>query len=152
MKIYTDGACSGNPGPGGWAFVVEHQNGYKAQAGRDIYTTNNKMELEGVIQALIFANSCNNMSVSIYCDSVYVVNGINSWMKGWKKNNWLTSAKKPVANQEYWLRVDRLLAKHISVFWVKGHAGTTGNNMADRIATCFAQNDTHDCCICSQYI
>lgn len=142
MKItaYTDGACAGNPGPGGWAFVLQAYNSMdgsllksKELSGGDRYTTNNQMELMAVIQALDALVM--PAVLTIYTDSKYVMDGATKWMQNWKANGWLTASKKPVANKELWECLDKLLLQHRVIFqWVKGHAGDPGNERADQLA------------------
>lgn len=133
VTIYTDGACSGNPGPGGWGAVLMYKNQQKNLQGYEPDTTNNRMELSAVIFALqALKYRCN---VSIYTDSIYVKQGCMEWMANWKKNNWRNSQKQAVKNQDLWQILDELLQKHsIAWFWVKGHSGDTYNEMADSLA------------------
>lgn len=134
MEIYTDGACDPNPGPGGWGAVLRY-----GQHEKDLYgsepgpTTNNRMELMAPIRAL---ESLTRPSVvKVYTDSLYVKNGVTSWMRQWKINGWQTSAKKPVKNVELWQRLDSAMAPHeVDWHWVKGHAGHPENERADRLA------------------
>ena len=134
-KIYTDGACSGNPGPGGWGAVIFDQNNkQKNISGSEKNTTNNRMELLAAIMSLkkIKANS----KVVIFTDSTYVKNGITEWMKNWKKNGWKNSSKKPVKNKDLWEKLDKLCeANSVSWKWVKGHSTNEFNNLADELAT-----------------
>ena len=131
--IYTDGACKGNPGPGGWGAVLMHKEKVRKIYGGEHNTTNNRMELLGAIQALsLLRRACN---VKIFTDSKYVKNGIQSWMEKWKQNDWKTSAKKPVKNVDLWKRLDELCGKHtVKWLWVKGHSGDKYNDMADELA------------------
>ncbi|MBW4719887.1 ribonuclease HI [Saccharothrix obliqua] len=134
VEIYTDGACSGNPGPGGWGAVLRYGRHEKDLYGGDAGpTTNNRMELMAPIQAL---ESLTRPSVvRIYTDSTYVRNGILSWMAKWKANGWLTSAKQPVKNADLWRRLDDAVAPHqVEWHWVKGHAGNVDNERADQLA------------------
>lgn len=135
ILIYTDGGCSGNPGPGGWAFVVSENGEIKEyRSGGDKATTNNKMELTAVINALKYAKSIEEREVTILTDSQYVKNGITQWIISWKKNGWRTSAKAPVKNMEYWVELDALNGEmNVSWQWVKGHAGIPGNEECDRL-------------------
>ena len=133
VTIYTDGACKGNPGPGGWGALLiagEHQ---KELFGGEDNTTNNRMELMAAISALeALKRPC---QVHLITDSVYMKDGITKWIAGWKKRNWKTSAGKPVKNQDLWERLDRSVAGHdIHWGWVKGHAGDPGNERADELA------------------
>jgi ribonuclease HI len=138
MEIYTDGGCSGNPGPGGWAFVIKrpaHPEGNIEGSGSEKFTTNNKMELTAVIQALErFKLLACGESLTVVTDSQYVKNGITSWIHGWKKNGWRTASKEPVKNRELWERLD-LLAGEIGPEWrwVKGHAGNELNERCDQL-------------------
>ncbi|SDG39463.1 ribonuclease HI [Pelagibacterium luteolum] len=131
--IHTDGACSGNPGPGGWGAVLEYNGTVKELKGGAAATTNNQMELTAAIQALnALKRPC---KVEIHTDSQYVKNGIQGWLFGWKKNGWKTAAKKPVKNVELWQALDEATKRHeISWHWVKGHAGHDLNERADRLA------------------
>ena len=132
--VYTDGACRGNPGPGGWGVVLESGLHYKELYGGDEDTTNNRMELVATIEAL---NSIklSGSRIKLYTDSVYVKNGITQWMTNWKKNGWKTAAKKPVKNTDLWLALDQAQQRHtIEWFWIKGHAGHPGNEKADQLA------------------
>jgi len=131
--IYTDGACSGNPGKGGWGAVLIHEGNEKYLSGYDKMTTNNKMELTATIESLKSIKT--KSKIDLYTDSQYVKNGINSWIINWKKNGWKTASKKPVANKELWIALDQCAAKHEVIwFWVKGHAGNKYNEIADELA------------------
>jgi len=133
VKIYTDGACRGNPGPGGWGVLLESGKHRKTLHGGELDTTNNRMELTAAIRALDALNG--SQDVILHTDSKYLLDGINSWIEGWKKRGWKTSAKKPVKNQDLWKALDELVAQHdIEWIWVKGHAGDPGNEMADMLA------------------
>tara|TARA_B100000686_G_C16525635_1_gene829604 strand:- start:415 stop:867 length:453 start_codon:yes stop_codon:yes gene_type:complete len=138
--IYTDGACLGNPGPGGWAALIfNKENKKKVITGSEKVTTNNRMELMAIIYALKPLKE--NSTVKIYSDSKYVINGINLWMKKWKENNWLTSNKKPVKNIDLWKQLDNESKKFkISWEWVKGHSGNIYNEEVDRLAYNKASN------------
>ena len=133
IKIYTDGACSGNPGIGGWGVVILN-NGKEIQLnGGANNTTNNKMELTAAIKALGYFEQ--RKDLVIYTDSKYVKDGIESWIINWKQNGWKTSTKKPVKNKEMWIALDDLMKKHnINWEWVKGHAGNKHNEKADYLA------------------
>ncbi len=133
ITIYTDGGCSGNPGPGGWAFTLEGDGVYKTEMhGGEKETTNNKMELTAVIQALSMATQFLPKEVDVFTDSQYVKNGITVWIKGWKAKGWRTADKKPVKNKEYWEQLDALVATlPVSFHWVKGHAGIDLNERCD---------------------
>ena len=133
IKIYTDGACTGNPGPGGWAAVVLSESGKKELFGGEKLTTNNRMELTAAIKAL--QHFKNSEELTIVTDSKYVKDGIQTWMSNWKKNGWKTASKKLVKNKELWLDLDSEITKHnINWEWVKGHAGDTYNEKADSLA------------------
>ncbi len=134
-KIYTDGACSGNPGPGGWGAVIFDQNDkQKNISGSEKNTTNNRMELLAAIMSLKKIKT--NSEVVIFTDSTYVKNGITEWMKNWKKNGWKNSSKKPVKNKDLWVKLDKLCeANSVSWKWVKGHSTNEFNNLADELAT-----------------
>ena len=135
IVIYTDGGCSGNPGPGGWAFVVSENGEIREyRSGGDQSTTNNKMELTAVINALEYAKANGERDVVILTDSQYVKNGITVWIHSWKKNGWRTSAKAPVKKVEYWVTLDKLNDElNVDWQWVKGHAGIAGNEECDRL-------------------
>ena len=134
-KIYTDGACSGNPGPGGWgAVILDQDNKQKNISGSEKNTTNNRMELLAAIMSLKKIKI--NSEVVIFTDSTYVKNGITEWMKNWKKNGWKNSNKKPVKNKDLWVKLDKLCeANSVSWKWVKGHSTNEFNNLADELAT-----------------
>jgi len=131
--IYTDGACRGNPGPGGWGVILNYKGTIKELYGAEKHTTNNRMELMAAIQALeTLTKPC---SVRLNSDSSYVLKGITDWMPNWKKRGWLTAAKTPVKNEDLWRRLDAVIAKHkVEWKWVKGHSGDTGNDRADSLA------------------
>lgn len=131
--IYTDGACRGNPGPGGWGVLIEHGELSKQLYGGNVSTTNNKMELTAAIMALReFKEPC---EVILYTDSKYVINGIEEWIHNWKKKGWIGSNKKLVKNIELWKELDELRQEHtIKWNWVKGHSGDPGNETADMLA------------------
>ena len=133
VDIYTDGACSGNPGPGGWGVFIEIDNENIELSGGDRETTNNRMELMAAIKALEEIDK--DYEITLYTDSNYVKDGITSWISNWKKNNWKTANKKDVKNKELWMRLDEAIKdKIISWVWVKGHAGNAGNEQADYLA------------------
>ena len=131
--IYTDGACRGNPGPGGWGALIKFDTTEKEIFGGQNNTTNNQMELSAAIEGLsILKEPCN---VELFTDSKYVMDGITQWIQNWKKNNWKTSAKKEVKNKRLWQQLDQLMAYHqVQLHWVKGHSGDPGNEMADLLA------------------
>ena len=131
--IYTDGACKGNPGPGGWGVFLRYKQHEKELCGGEHETTNNRMELMAAIMALEGLNQ--SSSVKLHTDSKYVLQGITEWMDNWKKRGWKTSAKKPVKNEDLWRRLDAAIEKHqINWVWVKGHSGDHGNEKADMLA------------------
>lgn len=131
--IYTDGACRGNPGPGGWGAILAYKGAIKELFGGEKNTTNNRMELMAAIQALEALNKpCN---VQLNSDSSYVLKGITEWLPDWKKRNWRTAAKAPVKNEDLWRRLDVAKNQHtIEWKWVKGHSGDNGNERADTLA------------------
>ena len=133
VVIYTDGACSGNPGPGGWGALLTFGAHEKELCGGEAETTNNRMELTAAIEALnALTRPC---VVELWTDSQYVKGGITGWIHGWKKNGWKTANKKPVKNVELWQALDEALHRHqVSWHWVKGHAGHEGNEKADELA------------------
>jgi ribonuclease HI len=133
VVIHTDGACSGNPGPGGWGAVLDYNGTRKELHGGEKDTTNNRMELKGAIEALnALKRAC---TVEMHVDSNYVKDGISKWIHGWKKNGWKTADKKPVKNVELWQALDLAIKRHtISWHWVKGHAGHPDNERADELA------------------
>lgn len=133
IVIYTDGACSGNPGPGGWGAILRYQDNDKELKGGEAETTNNRMELTAAIESLnALKQAC---KIDLYTDSVYVRDGILKWINGWKKNNWRTAAKKPVKNVELWQALDEARTQHdVTWHWVKGHAGHPDNERADELA------------------
>ncbi len=133
VQIFTDGACKGNPGPGGWGAILRFQDNEKEINGYESSTTNNIMELVAVIESLKAISK--PFEIEITTDSKYVKNGITSWIHNWKKNGWKTAAKKPVKNKELWIKLDHLIQKHnISWKWVKGHSGHIENERADELA------------------
>ena len=133
ITIYTDGACSGNPGKGGWGAVILKEDKEIHLSGFEPLTTNNRMELTATIEALKSIEKTSN--IHIYTDSQYVKNGINQWILNWKKNGWRTANKKSVANKELWIELDRCVEAHkIEWFWVKGHSGNHYNEIADKLA------------------
>ena len=139
IKIYTDGACSGNPGPGGWGYVILENGELHSGNGSERQTTNNRMELTAAIKALESARK--DESLYLYTDSTYLQKGITEWIVNWKKNNWITSSKKPVSNKDLWIKIDQLnLELDIKWNWVKAHQSDNSddsfyNNMADELAT-----------------
>ena len=134
IKVYTDGACRGNPGPGGWGVYIINGNQTEELYAGDRSTTNNKMEMQAAIRALMHLKNANT-SIELYTDSNYLRQGITEWIYNWKKNNWRTSSKKPVANRELWIELDKLNSQmNVNWNWVKGHAGDPGNEKADELA------------------
>jgi ribonuclease HI len=133
VAIWTDGACSGNPGPGGWGAILVYGDTQKELSGGETLTTNNRMELMAAISALTaLSRACH---VDLHTDSQYVRGGVMTWMKGWKRNGWKTSDKKLVKNQDLWEALDAALQRHdIAWHWVKGHAGDPMNERADELA------------------
>ncbi len=134
VELYTDGACLGNPGPGGWAYILRHPVKTREDSGGEPGTTNNRMELRAVIEGLTALNR--PARVELYSDSKYVLQGLEEWMAAWKKRGWKTAAKQPVKNRDLWETLDSLLAKHtLSFHWVEGHAGHPENERCDELAT-----------------
>ena len=135
IKIYTDGACSGNPGPGGWGAVIfDQKKNQNNISGKEKLTTNNRMELTAPIMALKKIKS--NSEVTIYTDSTYVKSGITEWIKKWEKNGWKNASKKPIKNKDLWIKLDNLNKKNkVTWRWVKGHSTNKYNNLADELAT-----------------
>ncbi len=133
VVVYTDGACSGNPGPGGWGVWLRYGEHEKELFGGEEQTTNNRMELMAAIQAL--ETLTRPSSVALHTDSSYVRNGIMTWLDNWKRNQWKTAAKKPVKNVDLWQRLDKAAARHkVEWHWVRGHSGDQGNERADALA------------------
>ncbi len=139
LKIWTDGSCLGNPGPGGWAFIATNGTETVERSGGEKDTTNNRMELTAVIRALNAAK--NHDELELHTDSQYVKNGTQIWLSQWKNNNWKTAAKKPVKNKELWQQLDNIAqTKKIHWIWVKGHAGNEMNERCDELARSAAEN------------
>lgn len=133
VVIHTDGACKGNPGPGGWGAVVKYGKHQKEICGGEPETTNNRMELQAAIEGLKLLNR--RCEVHLYTDSSYVKNGIQQWLAGWKKKGWKTSARQPVKNRDLWQALDEQTQRHdVTWHWVKGHSGDPGNERADELA------------------
>ena len=133
IEIYTDGACSGNPGPGGWGALLRWNGHEKEMSGGEEDTTNNRMEMMAVIKALESLKK--ESTVTVYTDSKYVKQGIEEWLEGWKAKNWRTAAKKPVKNQDLWEQIDSLIQTHnVDLVWVKGHSGHKDNERVDKLA------------------
>lgn len=133
VTIYTDGACRGNPGPGGWGAWLQYEDHSREMHGGEAETTNNRMELMAAIKGLeVLKTACN---VELYTDSNYVLQGITQWMPDWKKRGWKTAAKKPVKNVDLWKQLDEQVNRHrVHWHWVKGHNGDPGNEKADQLA------------------
>lgn len=133
VELYTDGACSGNPGPGGWGAILIHGSRRREMSGGERETTNNRMEMMAVIKGVEALNrSC---LVHIHTDSTYVMKGMTEWMDNWKKKGWKTSARKPVKNVDLWQKLDEILNGHqVKWHWVKGHSGVAENERADELA------------------
>ena len=138
VQMFTDGACRGNPGPGGWGVVLRYGDNERQLFGGDRETTNNRMELLAVIEGLsVLKRPC---EISITSDSTYVLKGIQEWLQNWKKRGWKTASKKPVANQDLWQRLDAAVARHtVRWHWVKGHAGNPLNERCDILARSAAE-------------
>jgi ribonuclease HI len=133
VEIFTDGACKGNPGPGGWGAVMRYRGQQKFLKGGDLCTTNNRMELMAAIQAL--AALTRPCQVELTTDSKYLREGITTWLNNWKKNNWRTSQRQPVKNQDLWMRLEQETGRHqINWHWIKGHSGHQENEIADQLA------------------
>lgn len=133
VEMWTDGACKGNPGPGGWGVLMRSPGHERELFGGEAATTNNRMELTAVIEGLRALNK--PCRIDLHIDSQYVMNGVTKWIAGWKRNQWRTADKKPVKNQDLWQELDIEVARHaISWHWVKGHAGDPGNERADALA------------------
>ncbi|NIP19081.1 MAG: ribonuclease HI [Xanthomonadales bacterium] len=133
VELYTDGACSGNPGPGGWGAILIYGRHRKELSGGERETTNNRMELMAVIRGIEALNKA--CRVNIHTDSTYVMKGMTEWIGNWKRKGWKTAAKKPVKNEDLWRRLDRVLTEHhVEWRWVKGHSGVPDNERADELA------------------
>lgn len=133
IEIYTDGACKGNPGPGGWGVLLRHQGQQKMLHGGESHTTNNRMELMAAIKGLEALKRPS--TVDLYTDSQYVRQGMMDWLAGWKKNGWRNSKKEPVKNKDLWMLLDALATQHkVKWHWVKGHSGHVENELVDALA------------------
>lgn len=141
QAIYTDGACSGNPGPGGWGTLVVFEDGsVHEMGGGDRQTTNNRMEMQAAIAALEYLKATGQRQpIPLYTDSQYLINGITQWINGWKRKGWKTASGGAVLNQELWQQLDALNSRQIQWTYVRGHAGNAGNERCDAIARAFAQ-------------
>jgi ribonuclease HI len=133
VEVFTDGACSGNPGPGGWGAILRYKGVEKELKGGEILTTNNRMEMMAVLKALdSLTRPC---AVELYTDSQYVMKGMTEWLRGWKARGWKTADKKPVKNEDLWRALDEAVSRHrVAWHWVKGHAGHAENERADQLA------------------
>ena len=133
VVLYTDGACSGNPGPGGWGSVLMYRGHRREMSGGEDQTTNNRMELMAVIKALeALKRPCN---INLHTDSTYVMKGMTEWLEAWKRRNWRTADKKPVKNVDLWQRLEQAMGRHeVEWRWVRGHSGDTENERADELA------------------
>lgn len=133
VEVYTDGACSGNPGPGGWGVVIIDGGEKRELSGGDSATTNNRMEMTAAIEALKATEGMG--AITLYTDSQYLKNGVTQWMRRWKQNGWRTADRKPVKNKDLWETLDALISKReVSWRWVRGHVGDPGNERADELA------------------
>ena len=140
IKVYTDGACKGNPGPGGWGVYIQLNDEEKDLYGGNPETTNNQMEMQAALEALKYLKDKNDV-IELFTDSNYLRQGITEWIHKWKLNNWRTAAKKPVANRDLWIEISDLNEKmNVKWNWVKGHAGDPGNERADQLANLGADN------------
>ena len=140
IKVYTDGACKGNPGPGGWGVYIQSNEDEKEFYGGNPETTNNQMEMQAALEALKHLKDKDEV-IELYTDSNYLRQGITEWIHKWKKNNWRTAAKKPVANRDLWIEISDLNEKMtVEWNWVKGHAGDPGNERADELANVGAES------------
>ncbi len=140
IKVYTDGACKGNPGPGGWGVYIQSNENEKELYGGNPETTNNQMEMQAALEALKHLKDKDEV-IELYTDSNYLRQGITEWIHKWKKNNWKTAAKKPVANRDLWIEISDLNEKMtVQWNWVKGHAGDPGNERADELANIGAES------------
>jgi ribonuclease HI len=142
VQLITDGACVGNPGPGGWAAILRYNEHEKELWGSDPATTNNRMELSAAIEGLrALKEDC---EVEVITDSEYLKNGITTWIHGWKRKGWMTAAKKPVVNQDLWKALEAQVARHRTTWvWTKGHANHADNNRCDELATRAAREQSH---------
>ena len=141
VNLITDGACLGNPGPGGWAAVLRSGGHCREMWGAEPHTTNNRMELRAAIEGLRALRE--HCEVEVVTDSEYLKNGITAWIKSWKRNGWKTAAKKPVVNQDLWIELDELASRHsVKWSWTKGHAAHQDNNRCDELASTAAREQT----------
>ena len=139
VQLITDGACIGNPGPGGWAYILRYKDKTREQSGSEGHTTNNRMELTAAVEGLrALKEPC---EVEVTTDSEYLRQGISSWIHNWKRNGWKTTAKKPVINQDLWQALDEQVDRHrVTWLWTKGHADHADNNRCDELATAAASS------------
>jgi ribonuclease HI len=144
VQLITDGACLGNPGPGGWACILRYNGHKKEMWGSEPHTTNNRMELRAAIEGLrALKEDC---EVEVVTDSEYVKNGITTWIHNWKRKGWMTAAKKPVVNKDLWQDLDYEVNRHKTTWsWTKGHASHADNNRCDELATQAARDQSHGC-------
>jgi ribonuclease HI len=138
IEIYTDGACRGNPGPGGWAAVIVRNGATEEIGGHEAHTTNQRMELRAALEALRHVPAAE--PVTLYSDSQYLQNGMTGWVSGWKKRGWLTAEKQPVKHRDLWEELDRLAGTRVTWRWVRGHAGNERNERADIVAQAYADD------------
>jgi len=142
IQLITDGACLGNPGPGGWAAILRYKDHKKEMWGSEPHTTNNRMELRAAIEGLSALQEC--CEVEVVTDSEYMKNGITNWIHGWKRKGWMTAAKKPVVNQDLWKALDDQNTRHKTLWtWTKGHASHEDNNRCDELATRAAREQSN---------
>lgn len=144
ITIFTDGASSGNPGPGGWGAIVAHDESVTELGGGEARTTNNRMELQAVLESLSFIveERLNNLPIKLYTDSSYVANGITKWLAGWQRRNWMSQVGAPIANVDIWKRMAQVVKEvNLSIVNVSGHSGIPGNERADQIATGYAKSE-----------
>ena len=145
VQVITDGACSGNPGPGGWAAILRYNHHEKELWGSEPHTTNNRMEMTAAIEALRSLKE--NCEIEVVTDSEYLKKGITEWIHGWKRKGWMTAAKKPVINQDLWKGLDEQVGRHKTTWvWTKGHASHAGNNRCDELATRAAKEQSRSTC------
>ena len=141
VRLITDGACSGNPGPGGWAAILRYNQHKKEIFGSEPHTTNNRMEMTAAIRGLAALKE--DCEVEVVTDSEYLKNGITQWIHGWKRKGWMTAAKKPVVNQDLWKALDEQAGRHRTTWtWTKGHASHADNNRCDELATAAARDQS----------
>ena len=143
VEVFTDGACKGNPGPGGWGFLLRMGQHEKEMSGGEPHTTNNRMEMTAVIRALsALTEPCR---ISLYSDSKYVIDGITKWLPGWEKRGWKTAAKKPVLNEDLWRKLSEVVRRHeVTWNWVRGHDGHEKKERVDQLASSAAEKIAHE--------